>query len=176
LSRRPIVKVRVLPDAGSAPVIFDSSALAQSGSRLRPLMTQTAKIARVLLADDHVPVLAQTMNLLAGEFEIAGSVGNGLDLVDAAARLDPDVVVLDITMPGCDGIEAARRLKRASCHAHLVFLTVHEDADYIRAALDAGGEACVAKSRMASDLIPAIHAALAGQGVASPDPDQDTKA
>jgi DNA-binding NarL/FixJ family response regulator len=139
-------------------------------------MNTVAKIARVLLADDHVPILAQTMNLLADEFEIVGSVGNGLDLVEAAARLDPDVVVLDITMPGCDGIEAARRLKRASCRAHLVFLTIHEDADYVRAALDAGGEACVAKARTASDLIPAIHAALAGQGFVSPDLERDAKA
>jgi DNA-binding NarL/FixJ family response regulator len=134
-----------------------------------------AKIARVLLADDHIPILAQTMNLLAGEFEVVGSVGNGLDLVHAATQLDPDVVVLDITMPGCDGIEAARRLKRADCRAHLVFLTVHEDPDYVRAAHDAGGEACVAKSRMASDLIPAIHAALAGKGIVSPDADQGAK-
>ena len=109
-------------------------------------MNTVAKIGRVLLADDHVPILAQTMNLLASEFEIVGSVGNGLDLVDVAARLDPDVVVLDITMPGCDGIEAARRLKRVGCRAHLVFLTVHEDPDYVHAALDAGGVAYVAKA------------------------------
>ena len=75
-------------------------------------MNTVAKIGRVLLADDHVPILAQTMNLLADEFEIVGTVSNGLDLIAAAARLDPDVVVLDITMPGCDGIEAARQLKR----------------------------------------------------------------
>ena len=138
-------------------------------------MNTVAKIGRVLLADDHVPILAQTMNLLASEFEIVGSVGNGLDLVDVAVRLDPDVVVLDITMPGCDGIEAARRLKRVGCRAHLVFLTVHEDADYVHAALDAGGEACVAKARLASDLVPAIHAALAGQHFESPNLDLGDK-
>ncbi len=139
-------------------------------------MNTVAKIARVLLADDHVPILAQTMNLLADEFEIVGTVGNGLDLVAAAARLDPDLVVLDITMPGCDGIDAARQLKRADCRAQLVFLTVHEDPDYVRAALDAGGVAYVAKARLASDLVPAIHAALAGQSFISPDQDQGAKA
>ena len=132
-------------------------------------MNTVAKIGRVLLADDHVPILAQTMNLLADEFEIVGSVGNGLDLNEAvAARLDPDVVVLDITMPGCDGIEAARQLKRAGSRAQLVFLTVHEDPDYVRAALEAGGVAYVSKARLASDLIPAIHAAMAGQRFVSP--------
>lgn len=131
-------------------------------------MNPVDKIARVLLADDHVPILAQMMNLLAGEFEIVGSVGNGLDLIEAAARLDPDVVVLDITMPGCDGIDAARQLKRARSRAQLVFLTVHEDPDYVRAALDAGGVAYVAKTRLASDLVPAIHEAVAGQRFISP--------
>jgi len=131
-------------------------------------MNTVAKIARVLLADDHAAILAQTMNLLAGEFEIVGSVGNGLDLIEAAARLDPDVAVLDITMPGLDGIEVARRLKRAGCGANLVFLTVHEDPDYVRAALDAGGVAYVSKARLASDLIPAVHSAVAGQRFVSP--------
>jgi len=138
-------------------------------------MHTVAKIARVLLADDHVPILVQTMNLLAGEFEIVGSVGNGLDLIGAAARLDPDVVVLDITMPGCDGIEAARQLKRAQSRAQLVFLTVHEDPDYVRAAIDAGGVAYVAKARLASDLVPAIYAAMAGQRFQSPNLDSDDK-
>jgi DNA-binding NarL/FixJ family response regulator len=138
-------------------------------------MNTVAKIARVLLADDHVPILTQTMNLLAEEFEIVGTVGNGLDLVAAAARLDPDVVVLDITMPGCDGIEAARQLKSAKSRARLVFLTVHEDLDYMRAAFDAGGAAYVAKARLASDLIPAIHAALAGQRFESPNLDLGDK-
>ncbi|MGB8342224.1 MAG: response regulator transcription factor [Chthoniobacterales bacterium] len=131
-------------------------------------MNTVAKIGRVLLADDHVPILAQSMNLLADEFEIVGSVGNGSDLIEAVARLDPDVVVLDITMPGCDGIEAARQLRLAGSRARLVFLTVHEDPDYVRAALEAGGMAYVSKARLASDLITAVHAAMAGQRFVSP--------
>jgi DNA-binding NarL/FixJ family response regulator len=132
-------------------------------------MTTETKLARLLLADDHAAILAQTISLLAGEFEIVGTVGNGLDLIKSAAQLDPDVVVLDITMPGLDGIEVARRLKHAGCRAKLVFLTVHEDPDYARAALDAGGTAYVAKARLASDLIPAIHGALAEECFVSPD-------
>ncbi len=106
--------------------------------------------------------------MLAGEFEIVGSVGNGLDLVDATVQLDPDVVVLDITMPGLDGIKAASRLKQFGCRAKLVFLTVHEDLDYVRAALQSGGAAYVLKARLASDLIVAIHEALEGRCFVSP--------
>jgi DNA-binding NarL/FixJ family response regulator len=132
------------------------------------LVETRTKLARLLLADDHSAMLARTAHLLEGEFAITGTVGNGLDLLEAAARLDPDVVVLDITMPGLDGIQAARQLQRVGGRAKLVFLTVHEDPDYVRAALDAGGTAYVVKARLASDLIPAINAALLGERFLSP--------
>jgi len=131
-------------------------------------MDTVTKLARLLLADDHAAMLGKSVRLLEGEFEIVGTVGNGLDLIQAASRLDPDVVVLDITMPGLDGIEAARRLQHAGVRAKLVFLTVHEDPDYVRAGMDAGAVAYVVKARLASDLIPAVHAALDGQRFISP--------
>jgi len=114
----------------------------------------------VLLADDHPAVLALTAAALTGECFVVGSVGDGRALLAEADRLHPDVIVLDITMPDLDGIEAARQLKRAGRRAKLVFLTVHEDPDYVRTALHAGGIAYVVKACPASDLITAIHEAL----------------
>jgi DNA-binding NarL/FixJ family response regulator len=132
---------------------------ADTGSVQRP---------RVLLADDHPAMLALTADALAAEFFVVGSVGDGCELLAEAERLHPDVIVLDITMPRLDGIEAARRLHGSQQPVHLVFLTVHEDADYARVALDAGGLGYVVKSRLASDLLPAIRASLADRRFISP--------
>ena len=126
-------------------------------------MKTEAPLPRLLLADDHPALLEQIARLLACEFEIVSTVGNGLDVIEAAARLDPDVVILDITMPGLDGIQTAYRLRQAGCRAKVVFLTVHDDADYVRAGMEAGAAGYVVKARLAADLIPALHAVLAGR-------------
>lgn len=123
---------------------------------------------RVLLADDHQGMLALTADALASEYLVVGSVCDGRELLAEAERLHPDVIVLDITMPQLDGIEAARQLRRSHQSVRLVFLTVHEDADYARAALEAGGLGYVVKTRLASDLVPAIRAALTDQTFVSP--------
>jgi DNA-binding NarL/FixJ family response regulator len=113
-------------------------------------------------------MLALTAHALAGEYFVVGSVVDGCALLAEAERLQPDVVVLDITMPQLDGIEAARQLRRLHRPARLVFLTVHEDADFAQAALGAGGLGYVVKARLASDLLPAIRAALADRRFISP--------
>ena len=89
----------------------------------------SAERLRVLLADDHQAMLALTASALAKEYLVVGRVGDGYELLAEAERLHPDVIVLDITMPRLDGIEAARRLRRSHQAVRLVFLTVHEDAD-----------------------------------------------
>jgi len=123
---------------------------------------------RVLLADDQPPMLAQIARVLGNRYEIVGMVGDGLSLLGSAARLDPDVIVSDVTMPGIDGFGAARSLKRAGCRSRLVFLTVHEDPDFAREAMSLGADAYVVKSRLASDLLTAILEAVAGRKFVSP--------
>ncbi len=123
---------------------------------------------RILLADDHPALLAETARILQKDFEVVGTVANGLELLAAAAGLDPDVVVLDVCMPGLDGFEAARRLKLVGCRSKLVFLTVWEDADFAREAMALGAAAYVVKSRLASDLVPAVQEALAEHSFVSP--------
>jgi DNA-binding NarL/FixJ family response regulator len=124
--------------------------------------------ARVLLADDHDDFLAVATRLLEPEFEIVKTFGNGQTLVDEAADLHPDAMIVDISMPVLNGIEAARKLRAAGSNAKIVFVTVHRDADYAEAALAAGGDGYVIKSRLASDLLPALRAALAGRSFVSP--------
>jgi DNA-binding NarL/FixJ family response regulator len=123
---------------------------------------------RVLLADDQEDFLALVARLLEPEFEVVKTVGDGQAAIDEAARLDPDVVVLDISMPVLNGIEAARRLRAAGSKAKVVFLTVQRDLDYVRAALAAGARGYVVKCRLASDLLVALREALAGRLFVSP--------
>ncbi len=124
--------------------------------------------ARVLLADDHRDFLAATARLLEPEFDVIDTVGDGQSLVETVPRDDPDLLVIDITMPVVNGIEAARQLTAAGARAKIVFLTVHADEDYVRAAQAAGGLGYVVKSCLASDLAPALRAALAGRAFVSP--------
>ena len=130
-------------------------------------MSVTGK-PRILLADDHPALLAETVRLLGQDYTVVGTVANGLELLEAAKRLAPNVIVLDISMPILDGFEAARRLKRTGCASRVVFLTVWEDADYAREAMSLGADAYVVKSRLATDLLPAISEALSKQHFVSP--------
>ena len=134
--------------------------------------------ARILLADDHKEIRDRAVRLLEPEFEVVGTVADGNALVKAWAQLKPDVCVLDISMPGLGGIEAAIKLRENGSQARIVFLTVNEDSDFVRAALRTGALGYVVKSRMASDLCPAINGAIRGRLFVSPscifsvDPDQ----
>lgn len=123
---------------------------------------------RILLADDHHPVLDRIVSILQPHFEVIGAVNDGGALVSEAQRLQPDVIVLDIGMPILTGIEAARELHEAGSRAKFVFLTVHQDPAFVRACFAEGGLGYVTKSRMGSDLIPAIHEALADNSFVSP--------
>jgi len=106
--------------------------------------------------------------MLEAEFEVVGTAAGGLEGIRAALELAPDVVTLDIAMPGIDGLEAARRIRTLGASARIVFLTIHSDSDYVSAALKAGGLGYVLKSRAVQDLVPAIRSALLGEVFISP--------
>jgi DNA-binding NarL/FixJ family response regulator len=118
---------------------------------------------RVVLADDLTPVLSTVATLLAGSFEIVAMASDGTSALEAILKLDPDVAVLDISMPGMSGIEVARELRSRGIRARIVFLTVHEDPDILATCLAAGGLGYVVKLLMETDLIPAMQEALAGR-------------
>lgn len=118
---------------------------------------------RVLLADDNTQVLEYVRGFLSGNCcEVVGAVTDGEAAISAAARLLPDVVVLDISMPVLNGIEAAKRLLEANRSTRIVFLTVEKDKDTCRAVLEMGACGFVLKPRLATDLIPAIGLAKDG--------------
>jgi len=124
--------------------------------------------ARVLLVDDHEDFLTLEAGLLEPEFDVITTARDGQVALQEATRLGPDVLILDISMPGLSGIETARHLRAAGSCAKIVFLTVHADPDFVRAGLEAGAAGYVVKSRLAADLIPALREVLAGRSFVSP--------
>jgi DNA-binding NarL/FixJ family response regulator len=119
-------------------------------------------LKRVLVADDIASVLNAVAGLLRGSFEVVGMVSDGRAALEESLKLEPDLVVLDISMPEMTGIEVARELKKHHSKAQIVFLTVHKDPDILATSLAAGGLGYVLKVRMDTDLIPAMNEALAG--------------
>jgi DNA-binding NarL/FixJ family response regulator len=117
---------------------------------------------RVLLADDAPEIVAAVTELLQRDFEVIGSAQNGAQAIDAVSTLNPDLVVLDISMPVFNGMQVALRLRQMGCTAKIIFLTIHQDQDYIEAAFSAGAEGYVFKSRIGTDLVPAIKGVLRG--------------
>jgi DNA-binding NarL/FixJ family response regulator len=120
------------------------------------------KRPRVLLADDHTVVAEGLRSLLEPHFEVVGIVSDGRDVVAAANKLAPDVVVLDISMPSLNGIEAARQMRAAGSRAKVVFLTMHREATYAARAVEAGASGFVLKHSATSELVTAIREALKG--------------
>jgi DNA-binding NarL/FixJ family response regulator len=123
---------------------------------------------RVLLADDHRVLSEGLKSLLQPYFDVVGIVSDGWELVAASTGLDPDVVVLDISMPSLNGIDAARQLRSASLRAKFVFLTMHREVVYATRALEAGASGFVLKHSAASELVTAIQEALKGRTYITP--------
>lgn len=123
---------------------------------------------RILIADDHILVLEGLSSLLAQECEIVGTAKDGRELVEKAHQLKPDVIVLDISMPELNGIEACRQLQASGCTAKVIFVTQQLDSEYVRAAFDAGAMAYVAKQSASSELLEAVRLVLSGRYYVTP--------
>ena len=123
---------------------------------------------RILLAEDNEALLAELCRELKEEFEIVGTASNGQDVVDSVLRLDPDVVVLDITMPILNGIQASLRIQASHPRSKVLFLTIHENDEYVSAAFSAGATGYVTKRRLANDLVRAIQEVGRGNVFLSP--------
>lgn len=118
---------------------------------------------RLLLADDHLVVLEGLQRLLTRpELEIVGAVHDGQELVNAAAELQPDVIVADISMPGLSGVEAAVRIREKDKRVKIIFLTMHPELSYAVQAMRAGASGYVLKHAAGSELFEAIHRVMEG--------------
>ncbi len=119
------------------------------------------KRCRILLADDHAVVLEGLRRSLdRPDFEIVGEARDGAALLTAVGELHPELIIVDVTMPGLNGIEAARELRKSDLTTRFVFLSMHSEAAYARAALAVGGSAYVLKSSPPEELVGAIQAVL----------------
>jgi|SRR4030095_131207 DNA-binding NarL/FixJ family response regulator len=118
---------------------------------------------RVLLVDDSEVMLERATATLSKDCQVVGAVKDGPSALEAARTLRPDVIVLDISMPGMNGLEVAGRLRRAGSMVPIVFLTIHDDDELVQATQEAGGIGYVVKTMLPSDLVIAVNEACAGR-------------
>ena len=124
---------------------------------------------RVLLADDNPSMLQAARRILEPEFQVVGTVHDGQAVLEAADALRPDILILDISMGMLNGLEAARLLTRTMSKAKIVFLTVHQDQEFVEEAFSVGALGYVVKPRLGTDLLLAVREALMGRAFVSPD-------
>jgi DNA-binding NarL/FixJ family response regulator len=117
---------------------------------------------RVVLADDHREVIAKVRGVLGDEFDVLEAAENGHQAVTAVLALNPDIFVTDISMPILNGLQAARSIQKTNSRVKIIFLTIHEDRDFIAAAFSAGATGYVTKRRLSTDLVFAIQEAMRG--------------
>jgi DNA-binding NarL/FixJ family response regulator len=122
----------------------------------------------VLIADDHVIVVEGLRALLSSEFTLLPSVSDGRSLVRAAVECNPDVIVLDISMPLLNGLEAARQIRAEMPRSRLIFLTMHSDLAHVREAFRVGASGYVLKRSASTELVTAIREALSGRCYLTP--------
>ena len=117
-----------------------------------------AERLRILLADDNPAILDVLKRMLQKDFAIAGTASSAMSLLRQAPEIKPDVIILDVSLGDLNGFDVTRQLRAGNCTAKIIFLTVHEDFEFVRAAFDAGASGYVFKSRMNTDLRAALDA------------------
>jgi DNA-binding NarL/FixJ family response regulator len=117
---------------------------------------------RLVLADDNPEVLETLTDLLQPHYEVAGALPDGTSVLEQVSALQPDIIILDISLPDMTGFDVVRRLKKDHSGVKIIFLTVHETVDFVRAAFDLDAVGYVFKSRISSDLVEAINTASNG--------------
>jgi len=127
------------------------------------LESMMAEQLRILLVDDNVAVLHYVLQLLPSDCELVGTLSDSKLVVQQVPVLRPDLIILDITMGEVNGFDVARQLRVAHCSSKIVFLTVHQEFEFIQAAFDAGAAGYVFKSRLRNDLPAAINAVRNGK-------------
>lgn len=129
-----------------------------------------SKKTRILLVDDHAVVRQGFRMILAAQadLEVVGEAADGLAAVDLAQRIEPDVIVMDVSMPGLNGIEATRRIAETVSRCRVLALSMHRDAVYVREILRAGARGYLLKDAIDQDLVNAVRAVAQGQGYLSP--------
>ncbi len=123
---------------------------------------------RVLLADDHALMLDGFSNLLQPKYAVVGTVEDGKALVEAAVRLTPDLIILDITMPILNGVDAAREIRKRLPQVKLLFVTMHTSPTYLQAALEAGANGYALKSSGRNEILAAVEKVLGGSRYIAP--------
>lgn len=126
---------------------------------------------KILIADDH-PLLREALcQALSKEqdMEVVGRAGDGEEVVDMAAKVQPDVIIMDIIMPKFDGIEASKRIKAANPNIAILILTAYDDDNYVLGLLEAGAAGYLLKSARGHDLVEAVRAIRAGESVLHPE-------
>ncbi len=119
---------------------------------------------RILIADDHAIMREGVRALLEihEDMEVIGEAGDGREAVAQVSELTPDVILLDISMPFMDGLEATRRIRKANPNTNVLILTQHEDKEYVLSAVKAGAAGCISKKAVSSELVSAIRAIYRG--------------
>jgi DNA-binding NarL/FixJ family response regulator len=129
--------------------------------------TNVVAAPALLLADDNPAMLTTLVEMLQTRYRVAAALPNGNSVLDQIAMFCPDLVILDISLGDLTGFQVAKRLKNSGCTAKIIFLTVHEDIEFVNAAFDIGASGYVFKSRVTEDLTKAIDIALSGGRFAS---------